>query len=268
MKFTVVTLFPQLIDGFLSAGLLRQAVDRGELSIGTLNPRVFAHDVHHTVDDKAFGGSDGMVMKVEPLQAAVDSLRVNERCRVVVLSPQGRRWSQELAREYSKLRENIVLVCGRYAGIDHRFTVRADDEISLGDFILNGGEVAACAIIESVARLQPGVLGNQASAQNDSFGENAATGGPGLLECPQFTRPREAGGLKVPSPLLSGHHGKIRQFERAVSLVRTAILRPDLIASGRVLDAEVGELEALEDLELAALGVSREQLARLKAWGT
>jgi tRNA (guanine37-N1)-methyltransferase len=260
MKFTVVTLFPQLIEGFLSAGLLRQAVDRGEVEIATLNPRQFTEDVHHTVDDKVFGGADGMVMKVEPLTRAVDSLRALERCRVIVLSPQGRRWNQALAREYASLRERIVLVCGRYAGIDNRFTVAMDDEISLGDFILNGGEVAACALIESVARLKPGVLGNGASIVNDSFSEDR-------LECPQFTRPREIHGLKVPSPLLSGHHQKIHEFEKAVSLVRTALLRPDLLDGRPSLREEVEVLEELEDAELKSLGVSREQLARLKAWG-
>jgi tRNA (guanine37-N1)-methyltransferase len=264
MKFTVVTLFPQLIEGFLAAGLLRQAVDRGELTIDTLNPRAFTHDVHQTVDDRVFGGGDGMVMKVEPLLAAVDSLRVQEPCRVVVLSPQGRRWNQALAREYAAVSERVVLVCGRYAGIDNRFTVQADDEISLGDFILNGGEVAACAIIESVARLQPGVLGNDLSATRDSFSEP-------LLECPQFTRPREIGGLKVPAVLLGGHHEKIHRFERAVAVVRTALRRPDLLPAGTSKDLDVrreaNELEVLEDAELKALGITREQLARLKAHG-
>lgn len=264
MKFTVVTLFPQLIEGFLAAGLLRQAVDRGEISMQTLNPREFTHDVHHTVDDKAFGGSDGMVMKVEPLQAAVASLRAQGPCRVVVLSPQGRLWNQALAREYADCLERIVLICGRYAGIDHRFTVTADDEISLGDFILNGGEVAACAVIESVARLKPGVLGNDLSAVRDSFSRMES--GEALLECPQFTRPREIGGLKVPSPLLSGHHENIRRFELAVARVRTLLLRPDLCAGGRALPDDLKLIEALADDELKSLGLTREQLQQLKAW--
>ncbi len=259
MKFTVVTLFPQLIEGFISGGLLRQAVDRGEIEIATLNPRVYTTDVHGTVDDKAFGGGDGMVLKVEPLAAAVAALRSEGPCRIVVLSPQGRVWNQSLVREYAAVTERVVFICGRYAGIDHRFTVLADDEISLGDYILNGGEVAACAVIESVARMQPGVLGNQMSALNDSFSE-------GLLECPQFTRPREVAGMKVPAPLLSGHHEKIRQFEQTVSRVRTRVLRPDL-ETVAVTEAEIRELEGLADDELRALGLKREQLAELRGGG-
>src|ERR1700733_11546952 len=137
MKFTVVTLFPQLIQNFLSEGLLGQAVSRGAIEMDTLNPREFTSDAHHTVDDKAFGGSDGMVMKVEPLLAAVQKLRAEGECQVVVLTPQGRPWTQKLVAEYAQLNRRIVLVCGRYAGSDQRFSAYVDDEISLGDFILN-----------------------------------------------------------------------------------------------------------------------------------
>jgi tRNA (guanine37-N1)-methyltransferase len=258
MKFTVVTLFPQLIQNFLSEGLLGQAVKRGAIEIATLNPREFTSDVHGTVDDRAFGGSDGMVMKVEPLLAAVTQLRAEGECHVAVLSPQGRPWSQKLVEQYSRLNKRVVLVCGRYAGVDQRFSAFADDEISLGDFILNGGEVAACAVIESVARLQPGVLGNSVSVERDSFS------GDGLLESPQFTRPREIAGMKVPSPLLSGHHEKIREFEKAVSLVRTALVRPDLLHVKPALSREIAMLEALEDAELRALGMKREKLQELR----
>lgn len=258
MKFTVVSLFPQLIQGFLSEGLLGQAVSRGAIEISTLNPREFTSDVHHTVDDKAFGGSDGMVMKVEPLLSAVNKLRGEGECHVAVLTPQGRPWSQALVSEYAKMDKRIVLVCGRYAGVDQRFSAFVDDEISLGDFILNGGEVAACAVIESVSRLMPGVLGNSVSVENDSFS------GDGLLESPQFTRPREIAGMKVPSPLLSGHHEKIRQFERAVSLVRTAMVRPDLLQVKPPLGKEIDMLNDLEDAELKALGMKRETLEELR----
>lgn len=258
MKFTVVTLFPQLIQNFLSEGLLGQAVKRGAIEIATLNPREFTSDVHGTVDDRAFGGSDGMVMKVEPLLAAVTRLRAEGDCHVAVLSPQGRPWTQKLVERYSRLNKRVVLVCGRYAGVDQRFSAFADDEISLGDFILNGGEVAACAVIESVARLQPGVLGNSVSVERDSFS------GDGLLESPQFTRPREIEGMKVPSPLLTGHHEKIREFEKAVSLVRTALVRPDLLTVKPALSREIDMLEALEDSELRALGMERVKLQELR----
>lgn len=257
MKFTVVTLFPQLIQSFLTEGLLGQAFQRGDVEIAILNPREFTTDVHGTVDDKAFGGSDGMVMKVEPLHQAVTKLRDSGPCHVVVLTPQGRPWTQSLASAFALKSERIVLVCGRYAGIDERFSSFADEQISLGDFILNGGEVAACAVIESVVRLMPGVLGNSVSAMNDSFSE-------GLLECPQFTRPREFQGMKVPSPLLSGHHENIRHFEKVVSLVRTLIKRPDLLRSTLVADKDLAMIENLEDSELQAMGLKRTELNELR----
>ena len=257
MQFTVVTLFPNLIEGFLAEGLVALARDRGLVHVTTVNPRAFTSDAHHTVDDKAFGGGDGMVMKFEPLAAAIESARTPES-RVSVLTPQGRRWDQKLAREWSDAGVPRILVCGRYAGIDQRLIERvADDEISLGDFVLNGGEIAALAIIESVARLRPGALGNAVSGARDSFSD-------GRLECPQFTRPREVGGLPVPAPLLSGHHRKIREFEDAVSLVRTPILRPDLDVAGDIRNA-LGQLAELSELELEALGIERGDLSRLQA---
>jgi len=257
MKFTVITLFPNLIQNFLNEGLLGQAVGRGTVEIATLNPREFTTDVHHTVDDRAFGGSDGMVMKVEPLQASIEKLRSEGDCHIAILTPQGRPWTQKMVGEYAALNKRVVLICGRYAGVDQRVSTLVDDEISLGDFILNGGEVAACAVIESVARMVPGVLGNSRSVERDSFSN-------GLLESPQFTRPREILGMKVPSPLLSGHHEQIRQFERAVSLVRTALKRPDLLEAKCSLEREIAQLEALEDSELKALGVGRQDLGSLR----
>lgn len=257
MKFTVITLFPGLIEAFAREGLIGQACAKERLQIETLNPRQFTDDVHQTVDDRTFGGGDGMVMKVEPLARAVRSLE--KGCRVVVLTPQGRLWSQEDARMWADLGGHTALVCGRYAGIDHRFTVRfADEEISIGDFVLNGGEIAACAMIESVARLLPGVLGNAKSSERDSLSD-------GLLECPQFTRPREIEDLPVPAPLLSGHHARIATFERAVALVRTALLRPDLSGVAEVsLKESLHMLRVLEKDELLALGLSEDDLRSLE----
>lgn len=258
MKFTVVTLFPQMIEAFTQQGLIGQAHTRGQIEIQTLNPRQFTSDVHHTVDDKAFGGGDGMVMKVEPLVAAIESLKQAGPLRVAVLSPQGRRWDQPMAQEWAEQGGHVALVCGRYAGIDQRFVnAFADDEISIGDFILNGGEVAACAVIESVSRLRPGVLGNDVSSVKDSFTE-------GLLECPQFTRPREILGQPVPGPLLSGHHAQIARFQQAVAVVRTAWLRPDLLQNKSGLSKALSEVESLPDSELASLGLSREDLRQLR----
>ena len=197
-----------------------------------------------------------MVMKVEPLAQAVTELRAQGAARVVVLTPQGQPWKQGLARAWAAEQKPTVLVCGRYAGIDHRFTVEhADMEISLGDFVLNGGEVAACAIIESVVRLLPNALGNRVSAELDSFGAD------GLLECPQFTRPREVGGLPVPSPLLSGNHAQIRAFEDAVARVRTAVLRPDLPVTGLVQAVKI--VSELNAQELRALGLNNTDLEKL-----
>lgn len=259
MKFSVITLFPELIENFAGEGLLGQARKKDLLRVECVNPRQYTADLHHTVDDRVFGGGDGMVMKVEPLAAAVTDLRRAGATRVVVLSPQGRVWRQADARSWAEKSEHTVLVCGRYAGIDHRFTVKyADEEISLGDFVLNGGEVAACAMIESVARLLPGVLGNDVSAIHDSFSE-------GLLECPQFTRPREIDGLNVPSPLLSGHHMKIQEFERAVAILRTATLRPDLVR-GKIegLTKLLAQVAKLPMNELTSLGLTREDLDALR----
>jgi tRNA (guanine37-N1)-methyltransferase len=257
MKFTVITLFPEAVSDFAGSGLLGQAREKGAVSIETLNPRAFTEDVHQTVDDRAFGGGDGMVMKVEPLAKAVASL--GEDARVIVLSPQGRPWSQAEAEKWAREGGHRVLVCGRYAGIDQRFRVlHADDEISLGDFVLNGGEVAALAVIESVARLLPGVLGNEKSAVHDTFSNG------GKLECPQFTRPREVGGLPVPEPLLSGHHAKIKEFEKAVSEVRTMLLRPDLMPEDFALEKSLKLVAGLSDPELMALGLTRADLAQLE----
>lgn len=253
MKFTAITLFPELIEHYCSGGLLGAARGKGLVHVECLNPRAFTTDVHHTVDDKSFGGGDGMVMKPEPLAAAVEQLRAAGPVRVAVMSPQGRPWSQIKAAAWAKDGGHVALVCGRYAGIDQRFVETcADEEISLGDFVLNGGELAALAVIESVSRLIPGVLGNAVSAAKDSFSG-------GLLEAPQFTRPREWNGLAVPSPLLSGHHAEISVFLKAVSLVRTSILRPDLI-TGDVFEAKA-RLNQLTDLELQALGLTRKSVS-------
>lgn len=257
MKFTVVTLFPELIEGFVASGLLGRAVGRDQVQVNTLNPRQFTDDAHHTVDDRAFGGSDGMVMKVEPLLKAIRSLQAAGPCRVLLLSPQGVPWEQSRARVLAQASENIVLLCGRYAGIDQRLSAFVDEEISLGDFVLNGGEVAACAIIESTARLLPGVLGNGTSAERDSFSAE-------WLECPQFTRPREVEGMPVPAPLLSGNHRLIAQFERAVGVVRTALLRPERVPTGYKLQGDVAQVLALTDAELHSLGLKRADVLRLQ----
>ncbi|MGE0527095.1 MAG: tRNA (guanosine(37)-N1)-methyltransferase TrmD [Bdellovibrionales bacterium] len=259
MRFTVISVFPQIVDVFCAHGLVGQACAKNLVQVRTVNPRSFTTDAHQSVDDRAFGGGDGMVMKAEPLAEAVTRLRAEGPVKVVVLSPQGRVWNQADAVQWAGEGGHVALICGRYAGIDHRFTVQhADDEISLGDFVLNGGEIAACAVLESVVRLRPGVLGNEISASRDSFSA-------GLLECPQFTRPREIFGLPVPEVLLSGHHERIAKFESAVSLVRTALLRPDLLPSPVPgLELAVTAILELEDGELRSLGLTRADLIGLQ----
>ncbi len=254
MKFSVITLFPDLIEGFCSQGLLASAREKKLVQIECVNPRAFTSDVHGTVDDRTFGGGDGMVMKPEPLAAAVESL--DGSARVAVLSPQGRVWDQKLAREWASAGGHVALVCGRYAGIDQRFVEKyAAEEISIGNFVLNGGELAALSVIESVSRLLPGVLGNSVSVEKDSFSG-------GLLEAPQFTRPREWEGYPVPSPLLSGNHAEIERFLRAVGVVQTALRRPDWVQSAAELAAAARLLLTLSNLELRSLGVERESVKK------
>jgi tRNA (guanine37-N1)-methyltransferase len=254
MKFSVLTLFPELIEGFCGQGLLGTAREKNLVQIECVNPRTFTSDVHGTVDDRAFGGGDGMVMKPEPLAAAVESLE--KPVRVVVLSPSGRVWDQSVAREWALSGGHVALVCGRYAGIDQRFVEKyAEEEISLGNFVLNGGELAALSIVESVTRLLPGALGNSVSAACDSFSD-------GRLEAPQFTRPREWSGMPVPSPLLSGNHAEIEKFLRAAGLVQTALRRPDWTQSATELKEAAGLLLKLPDAELSALGVERESVKK------
>lgn len=258
MKFSVLTLFPDLIEAWRSLGLIGAAVKKDLLSVAAVNPRDFADDKHKSVDDAAFGGSDGMVMKFEPLAKAIESVK-REKSHIVFLSPQGRLWNQFKAQEWQAQHQHVVLVCGRYAGFDQRLIeTYADEEISIGDYILNGGETAALAVMESAARLIPGVLGNETSNQKDSFNN-------GLLEAPAFTRPREILGMPVPSPLLSGHHAEIAKFERDVSLVRTQMLRPDLIEKTglqKEWPKALIRLKGMPEAELKSLGLS---LAKLEA---
>jgi tRNA (guanine37-N1)-methyltransferase len=252
LKFTCLTLFPELIESWSKTGLVGGAIKKNLLTIETLNPRKFTSDIHQSVDDTVYGGSDGMVLKFEPLAKAIESLGP---AHVVFLTPQGTPWTHAKAQEFVH-HSNIVLVCGRYAGFDQRLIETfADDEISIGDYILNGGEVAALAVMESVARLIPGVLGNKQSVVRESFAE-------GLLEAPAFTRPREVNGMPVPSPLLSGNHALIAQFEHDVALVRTRVRRPELLTGEQAAEAvkSAERLKFLSSSELKALGLRLEDL--------
>ncbi len=225
--FDVLTLFPGLFSGFLAESLIGKAVDSGVLAVDLHDFREFATDKHHTVDDAPFGGGAGMVLKPEPIARCLDVVRqARPDVPVLALSPAGERFDQAMARELAE-GPGAILMCGRYEGFDARIEARADRLISLGDYVLNGGEVGAMAIIEAIARLLPGVIGNAASLDNESH----ATG---LLEAPHYTRPRVFEGEAVPDVLLSGNHGAIATWRREQALARTKAIRPDLLNAGPV----------------------------------
>ena len=232
MHFEVVTLFPELVRLAGRFGVVGRACERGLIGLGTTDPRDFATDVHRTVDDRPYGGGPGMVMKVEPLRSAIRVARdkLPGGSRTVFLSPHGRVFDQAVAREYAAL-PGLLLVAGRYEGIDERvLRMEADETLTVGDYVLSGGELPAMLVVDAVARLVPGVLGDEHSAVEDSFSN-------GLLDCPHYTRPEEVEGMRVPAVLLSGDHGAIRRWRLKQSLGRTWALRPELLA-GRELSAE------------------------------
>lgn len=232
MHFEVVTLFPEVVELVGRFGVVGRGQDQGLLRLGTTDPRTFAADPHRTVDDRPYGGGPGMVMKVEPLRSAIRAARARlpEGSRTVFLSPQGRVFTQAVAREYRDL-PGVLLVAGRYEGVDERLVrLEADEALTVGDYVLSGGELPAMVVIDAVARLVPGVLGDENSAAEDSFSD-------GLLDCPHYTRPEAAEGLRVPPVLLSGDHEAIRRWRLKQSLGRTWRMRPDLLA-GRELSAE------------------------------
>lgn len=225
MWFGVVTLFPDLFEPFTRQGVIGRAVQDGLLSISCWNPRDFAYDRHRTVDDRPYGGGPGMLMKVQPLRDAIRAARTaaGEGVRVIYLSPQGRTMEHQCMRELASRCQKLILVAGRYEGIDERLIgTEIDEEWSLGDFVLSGGELPAMAMIDAISRFVPGVLGHQASAEEDSFVA-------GLLDCPHYTRPEEIEGQRVPDVLLSGNHEKIRRWRLQQQLGRTWQRRPDLL---------------------------------------
>jgi tRNA (guanine37-N1)-methyltransferase len=247
MRFDVITLFPALFAPFLASGVTRRAYESGQVQVQLWNPRDYAQGNYRRVDDRPFGGGPGMVMLAEPLArclAAVQAQR-GDAAPVVLFSPIGGRLDHAAVQQWSAS-HGAVLICGRYEGVDQRFIERhVDIQISLGDFVLSGGEIAAMALLDAVARLQPGVLGDADSPQFDSFHESL----DGLLDCPHFTRPEEWDGLRAPSELLSGHHLQIEHWRRHRRLETTARHRPDLIALARA----GGRLSAEDEAFLAKL---------------
>lgn len=222
-RIDIVTIFPELVEHFLTGSLLGQARSDGVLEVGVSDLRAYSSDRHHTVDDAPFGGGDGMVLKCEPVVAAVEAI-ARPGARVLALCPRGRRFDQALARELAAERQ-IVLLCGRYAGFDERiFALTGAETISIGDYVLAGGELAALVVTEAVTRLVPGVLGNPISPEADSFSE-------GLLEHPLYTRPREYRGHEAPEVLLSGNHAEIERWRAQEAERLTRARRPDLLES-------------------------------------
>ena len=234
----VVTLFPEMFDALTEHGVTGRAVKRGQLSVEFSNPRDFTHDRHRTVDDRPFGGGPGMLMKVEPLLEAISAIqqKAPSTPRVIYLSPQGQPLTQQRAEELAQL-DSLVLLCGRYEGIDERIVeMCVDEEISIGDYVLSGGELGAMVLLDAVTRLIPGVLGHADSAAEDSFSA-------GWLDCPHYTRPEEFAGQRVPEVLLSGNHALIRRWRLKQSLGRTWLRRPELLAE-LSLDKEQQQLLA------------------------
>ncbi len=227
MNIEILTLFPQMFESPFSASIIKRAVERDLLQINTVNIRDYSRNKHHTVDDTPFGGGAGMVMGPEPLFECLDSLREkhgDKLGRVIMMCPQGEPFTQEYAKELAG-EENLVIVCGHYEGIDERVReTLITDEITIGDYVLTGGELPAMVVVDAVARMIPGVLGEAASAEEDSFYN-------GLLEHPHYTKPRDYRGMEVPEVLLSGHHEKIRTWRRRQSLLRTLERRPELLRS-------------------------------------
>ena len=231
MIFHVLTIFPEFFQGPFEHGVIQRARESGALEIRIHNLRDWTFDRHKTVDDRPFGGGEGMLLKPEPLFLAVESILPARQPgrKTALLSAQGHMFDQRVANEYAALDE-LLLICGRYEGVDERVAEHlADDELSIGNYVLSGGELAAAVVIDAVSRLLPGVLGNESSAVFESFQDRGH--GAGLLDCPQYTRPAEFRGWKVPDVLLSGNHEEIRRWRRQAAIEKTARMRPDLLQS-------------------------------------
>lgn len=232
MRIDILSLFPEMLAGPFDASIIARARQDGVLDIAIHNPRDYALDKHHIVDDYAYGGGPGMVMKPEPLFDCVDAVQsLAPRGKVVLLTPQGRLLDHTVVAELAA-EPRLILICGHYEGVDERVReFLADDEISIGDYVLSGGEPAAIVLVDAVARHQPGVLGSEASLEEESHAQ-------GLLEYPQYTRPAVYRDLPVPEILLSGHHAEIAKWRRRQSIIRTARRRPDLLAAAELTDEE------------------------------
>jgi tRNA (guanine37-N1)-methyltransferase len=229
VKFHIVTIFPEFFRGPFEHGVIQKAREAGLIEIQVHDLRTWTYDRHRTVDDRPFGGGEGMLLKAAPIFEAVEAIwpERSEGSKVILLSAQGKKFDQAKAREFSGLKE-LLLICGRYEGVDERVAEHlADEELSIGDYVLSGGELAAAVVVDAIARLQAGVLGNETSSVDESFGE------AGLLDWPQYTRPAEFRGWKVPEVLIGGNHEEVRKWRRNAAREKTERQRPDLLEGSR-----------------------------------
>ncbi len=241
MKCDVLTLFPDILTAYLNESILKRACEKDLLEVTLYNIRDFASGPHRTVDDYPYGGGAGMVFKPEPIFGALDFLKGDgEPRKVVLLSPQGKPFSQAIAEAYSREEKRFVFICGRYEGLDERIKVLVDEEVSIGDYVITGGELAALVIIDAVARLLPGALGDEKSIEDESFSW-------GLLDYPHYTRPREFRGMQVPDVLVSGNHKEIGLWRRRESLRKTLKVRPDLIEKVELTEQDKKILSELKE---------------------
>lgn len=241
MRFDVITLFPDFVHQVLSCGINERAQRQGLVDLVTWNPRDYTYDVHRTVDDRPYGGGPGMLMRCEPLAAALAAAKQDSplAAKVVYLSPAGTPLKQQRINQLSR-QERVILIAGRYEGIDERFIEQhVDEEISVGDYVLSGGELPAMTLIDAVVRQLPGALGHDDSARQDSFME-------GLLDCPHYTRPEVIDGCRVPGALLSGHHAEIKKWRRRQALIKTWRVRPELLSEVVLTDSEQRLLDELK----------------------
>ena len=245
MRLDIITIFPEVILPVLQAGILRRAQARDLLTVTVHNLRDFTTDRHQTVDDYPYGGGAGMILKPEPLFAAIRSLQPESTARVIYLTPQGTPFNQACAEALS-LESHLILICGRYKGIDERVRIKlVTDEISIGDYVLSGGEIPALVLVDAIGRVLPHALGNYESAQEDSFSQ-------GLLDCPHYTRPAEFEGLTVPDILMGGHHENITHWQREQALKRTAERRPDLLKKVELSTEDVTYLSSLKKSDVTS----------------
>lgn len=242
MEISIITIFPEIFRAYLGESILKRAAEKGILNVSITDLRDFTEDRHRKVDDAPYGGGPGMVMKPEPIAKAMESVKADGKdSLVIMLSPQGRRFDQAMADRLSKLDERLIFLPGRYEGIDERVRERlVDEEISIGDFVLTGGELPALVIIDAVVRLIPGVLGDEESLKNESFGW-------GILDYPHYTRPAEWRGMNVPEVLINGNHKLIERWRRKEALRRTLYRRPDLLDSELITKEDIKLLEEIKE---------------------